>query len=138
MLNGKELLPLSKIKEYFPVQPDDKCIHIIITGFEKLELKKFWDALGNIKVDENNNFFELPENTYFLGFKDQGRILYIRKCYRHLVYNTLARREEYVAFLAIPESKNSVGYYLLYFLAQEKKSVIYQLDEHKHRNKLYI
>ncbi|CAH1767267.1 7378_t:CDS:2 [Entrophospora sp. SA101] len=85
---------------------------------------KFWKSLENAKID--NNFLRLSEGVYFLGDKEQGAILYIRKCYDHLsniVFNEKIHRCRITGNPGI--GKTVFGFYLLYLLSKQNKAIVY-------------
>ncbi|RIB06688.1 hypothetical protein C2G38_2115523 [Gigaspora rosea] len=101
-----------------------KCKKICPWDETEKDLGKFWSFLKNAKID--NNFLQLPDGTYFLGDKKQGSILYIRKCYLHLadiIFKEKMRRCRITGNPGI--GKTFFGYYLLYFLSKQNKTIVY-------------
>ncbi|CAG8812090.1 24202_t:CDS:2, partial [Dentiscutata erythropus] len=105
-------------------------------GDDDKKLGKFWNTLKNGKVVKHygGEFLELSRDIYYLLGKDeQGSnisTLFIRECYRHLsnliFENENAHRWRITGNPGI--GKTFFSYYLLYYLSQKQKTVVY----HKH------
>ncbi|CAG8693709.1 11655_t:CDS:1, partial [Acaulospora colombiana] len=102
------------------------------------KLLRFWNALKGGKVEEHDGgqFLELSGDVYYLLGKDeQGSdisALFIRECYHHLsniiFENENIRRWRITGNPGI--GKTFFGYYLLYLLSQQHKTVVYhRLDK---------
>nr|CAG8539689.1 10938_t:CDS:2 [Entrophospora candida] len=102
----------------------NKCRKIGLWDETEKDPGKFWKSLENAKID--NNFLQLSEGVYFLGDKEQGNILYIRKCYDHLaniVFNEKIHRCRITGNPGI--GKTVFGFYLLYLLSKQNKTIVY-------------
>ncbi|CAG8701888.1 2263_t:CDS:1, partial [Funneliformis caledonium] len=92
--------------------------------YTEKDLGKFWKILDNAKID--NNFFQLSEGVYFLGDKEHGAILYIRKCYIHLAKIILNEKIHRCRITGNPGiGKTFFGLYLLHLLSKQKKTIVY-------------
>ncbi|RIA84995.1 hypothetical protein C1645_831457 [Glomus cerebriforme] len=103
-------------------------------GEDSIKLQKVWNTFKNTP-DENFGvpFLQFSEDvSYLFGKDDQSNnitTLFIRKIYRHL--SKIIERTGTRHFIIIGNpgiGKTFFGYYLLYKLAQQNKTVIY----HKH------
>jgi len=80
--------------------------------------------LDNAKID--NNFFQLSEGVYFLGDKEQGTVIYIRECYKHLANIVLNEKIHRCRITGNPGiGKTFFGLYLLHLLSKQKKTIVY-------------
>ncbi|PKK72608.1 hypothetical protein RhiirC2_776997 [Rhizophagus irregularis] len=97
------------------------------------KLKKSWDALKHGKVEKHgrSKVLDLSEDVYYLLGKDEQGFnistLFIRKCYKDLYKmiskNNHVRRWRITGNPGI--GKTFFGFYLLYFLAKQRKTVVY-------------
>ncbi|RHZ85356.1 hypothetical protein Glove_66g167 [Diversispora epigaea] len=88
------------------------------------DLNKFWRALKNAPCD--NKFLKLSEDTRFLGKERGSSTLFIRKCYRDLENVVLDHKIDKLRITGNPGiGKTFFGYYLLYLLAQQDATVVY-------------
>ncbi|CAG8619216.1 16748_t:CDS:2, partial [Racocetra persica] len=102
---------------------------------EKLE--RFWNALKDGKVEKHDGgqFLELSRDVYYLLGKDeQGSnisTLFIRECYHHLSNIIFGNENVRWRITGNPGiGKTFFGYYLLYLLSQQRKTVVYhKLDK---------
>ncbi len=80
--------------------------------------------MDNAKID--NNFFQLSEGVYFLGDKEHGAILYIRKCYIHLAKIILNEKIHHCHITGNSEiGKTFFRLYLLHLLSKQNKTIVY-------------
>ncbi|RHZ81442.1 hypothetical protein Glove_120g113 [Diversispora epigaea] len=109
-----------KIKGEQPgAEPPNKYIKIADD-----DLNKFWHALKNAPCD--NRFLKLSENTRFLGKERGSSTLFIRKCYRDLKNVVLDHKIDKLRITGnLGIGKTFFGYYLLYLLAQQDATVVY-------------
>ncbi|CAG8489637.1 368_t:CDS:2 [Acaulospora colombiana] len=102
-------------------------------GNDDKRLERFWNSLkdGKVKKHNNDQFLELPMDVYYLLGKDeQGSnisTLFIRECYYHL--SDIIFENENIHRWRITGNpgigKTFFGYYLLYLLSQQCKTVVY-------------
>ncbi|CAG8435984.1 4251_t:CDS:2 [Funneliformis mosseae] len=91
-----------------------------------VNLNKFWKNLKDAKITVPGNFLQLPGNTHFLGEPLEPTTIYIRRCYRDLADIAFNREIQRLRITGNPGiGKTLFGYYLLYLLAIEKKTIIY-------------
>ncbi|KAF0473030.1 putative crinkler family protein [Gigaspora margarita] len=98
------------------------------------KLVRFWDALKDGKVEKHDGgqFLELSRDAYYLLGKDeQGSnisTLFIRKCYHHLCNIIFESKKTRWRITGNPGiGKTFFGFYLLYLLSQQRKTVVYHI-----------
>ncbi|CAM9756354.1 unnamed protein product [Ectocarpus sp. 4 AP-2014] len=75
-----------------------------------------------------NNTLELANDTFFFGTPSLGSKLFIRPCYKDLAELILGGDSSYIAVTGTPGiGKSMFGYYLLYLLRCQGKTVVFQV-----------
>ncbi|GBC04353.1 hypothetical protein RclHR1_05630010 [Rhizophagus clarus] len=105
--------------------------HTLEPGENEVALKNFWQALKgeSYYIDNNKSLFMFDNGHHykFFGLDDKPYGFYIRDCYDHLLDIALDRDVRNLYITGNPEiGKTFFGYYLLYILAQNDRTVIYE------------
>ncbi|CAB5394923.1 unnamed protein product [Rhizophagus irregularis] len=152
---GVEMLEgLQKVRDYFFVQPNEDNLHIIIrlpteqpvanepprkrakteetddedVEVDELLLKHFWQALKNTNHNELSSLFTVSGDVNFFGKPSIPSKLFVRRCYNDLlniVDNDKIRNLRLTGNPGI--GKTFFGYYLIYHLVKNGKTVIYDV-----------
>jgi DNA replication protein DnaC len=80
----------------------------------------------NYNISNQENFLSLPKDNYFFSLPVQPSILFICKCYRELEKIVFDKNIKKLCISGNPSiEKTFLSYYLLYKLAKQGKTVIY-------------
>ncbi|GBC15922.2 hypothetical protein GLOIN_2v1641704 [Rhizophagus irregularis DAOM 181602=DAOM 197198] len=119
-------------------EPPRKRAKIEETDYENIEevdeilLKHFWQALKNTNHDELSSLFMVSEDVNFFGKPSIPLKLFVRRCYNDLlniVDNDKIRNLRLTGNSGI--GKTFFGYYLIYHLVKNGKTVIYDIHTMK-------
>ncbi|CAM9627633.1 unnamed protein product [Ectocarpus sp. 13 AM-2016] len=114
----KELLVLNKLS------PTADSVSPSVEAANRLT--DFGAALPGAVV--TNNTLELANDTFFLGIPSLGSKLFIRPCYKDLAKLILGGDSSNIAVTGTPGiGKSMFGYYLLYLLRCQGKTVVFQV-----------
>ncbi|GES82570.1 crinkler (CRN) family protein, putative [Rhizophagus clarus] len=154
-------IAINEIGDYWTKKPHKRDIHVLVeppastatirklTSLKELSGSEFYEP-PNKRVKTNNEkvnnfwrdlknasltkkFLRLPENTRFLGKKRGLSVLYIRRCYKDLQQFVFDDAIDRLRITGNPgPGKTIFGYYLLYLLAKQNATVIF--DSYKEKN----
>ncbi|CAB4425352.1 unnamed protein product [Rhizophagus irregularis] len=99
---------------------------------DEILLKHFWQALKNTNHDELSSLFMVSEDVNFFGKPSIPSKLFVRRCYNDLlniIDNDKIRNLRLTGNSGI--GKTFFGYYLIYHLVKNGKTVIYDIHTMK-------
>ena len=116
--------------QHFSISPWPSFIVLPVAANKNVS--DFAAALTGAVVTEDT--LELANGIFFLGNSDLGSKLFIRHCYKEMADLILSGKVQDIVVTGTPGiGKSTFGYYLLYLLRCEGKTVVFQLEDDWYR-----